>query len=218
MSGRSVLAAAVLLLLAAGCGAGGTRHAGAPEAAGAKEAAGAPAATPPDGAVKAASPESEAATVAATAAPGEPNRREVVLFFQRAADDALGPERRKILLTDSIADQARQIVSELIAGPSVEGLLPTVPKRTALLGFYLDRAGTAYVDLSEEFAALHPGGSAEEVATVFSIVDSLTYNLPEVKRVRFLVAGEERESLKNHLDLRRAYLKDMSIVRLKDGV
>jgi hypothetical protein len=49
------------------------------------------------------------------------------------------------------------------------------------------------------------------------IVDSLTFNLSEIDRVRFLVGGEERETLKSHLDLRRAYLKDMSIVRLEDG-
>jgi len=53
--------------------------------------------------------------------------------------------------------------------------------------------------------------------TVFSIVDSLTYNFPEFKRVRFLVGGEERETLQSHLDLRRAWLKDMSIVRMDDA-
>jgi hypothetical protein len=35
--------------------------------------------------------------------------------------------------------------------------------------------------------------------------------------VRFLIAGEERDTLKSHLDLRRAYIKDMSIVRLEEG-
>jgi len=150
-------------------------------------------------------------------APGEPNRREVVLFFQRADEDALGPERRKIFLTPSITDQAKQIVSELIGGPREDGFLPTVPGNTTVLGLYLDRKGTAYLDLSEEFVSQHPGGSDEEMATIFSIVDSLTYNLPEIKRVRFLVAGEERDTLKSHLDLRRAYIKDMSIVRLEDG-
>jgi spore germination protein GerM len=146
--------------------------------------------------------------------PGEPNKREVLLFFQLVDEDALGPESRRILLTDSVIDQAKQIVSELIAGPRQEGLLPTVPDRTTLREVFLDRSGTLYLDLSEEFSDLHPGGSDDEVATIFSIVDSLTYNLPEIKRVRFLIDGEERDTLKDHLDLRRAYLKDMSIVRL----
>jgi len=150
-------------------------------------------------------------------APTEPNHREVVLFFERSADDSLGPERRRILLTPSVADQARQIVGELIAGPEAKGLLPTVPRQTTVLGVYLDKSGTAYLDLSDEFVSMHPGGSSDEMATVFSIVDSLTYNLPEIRRVRFLVGGEERDTLHSHLDLRRAWLKDMSIVRMEDG-
>jgi len=59
---------------------------------------------------------------------------------------------------------------------------------------------------------LHPGGSDGEIATIYSLVDSLIYNLPEIKRVHFLVNGEERDTLKSHLDLRRDYQKDLSIV------
>jgi len=150
-------------------------------------------------------------------APAEPNHREVVLFFQRGEDDNLGPERRRILLTPSVTDQARQIVNELIAGPETKGLLPTMPPQTKVLGVYLDKGGTAYIDLSNEFVSMHPGGSSEEMATVFSVVDSVAYNLPEIRRVRFLVGGEERDTLHSHLDLRRAYLKNMSIVRMEEG-
>jgi spore germination protein GerM len=117
-------------------------------------------------------------------------------------------------MPDSAAEQAKRIVTELSAGPRKQGLLPTLPAGTKVLGVYLDRAGTAFLDLSEEFVSLHPGGSDDEVATIFSVVDTLTWNVKEIKRVRFLVAGEERDTLKNHLDLRRAYLKDMSIVNM----
>jgi germination protein M len=147
-------------------------------------------------------------------APAPPTRRDVTLFFERADDDALGPETRPILLSESIIDQAKQIVSELASGPQDKGLLPTVPQETKVLGLYLDRSGTAYVDLSGEFVDKHPGGSSDELATVFSIVDSLTFNLPAIRRVRFLVNGEERDTLASHLDLRRAYIKDMSIVKM----
>ena len=60
--------------------------------------------------------------------------------------------------------------------------------------------------------AFHPGGSAGELITIFSLVNSLTYNLDAIRSVRILVGGEERESLKNHLDLARDYQQDMSIV------
>lgn len=160
-----------------------------------------------------------ASTPAATATPeetpsfiSEQNRREVTLFFQEGDSESLGPEKRKIFLTSSVADQAKQIVVELINGPLEKGLLPTLPQQTRLRGLYLDRSGTAYVDLSGELVDFHPGGTDEEIDTIFSIVDSLVYNLPQIKRVHILVNGEERDTLKSHLDLRRDYAKDMSIV------
>jgi len=174
-------------------------------------------ATPPEGAAAApATPgETTAPTPAESVVPSftsEPNRREVTLFFQEADSEYLGPERRKIFLTSSVADQAKQIVVELINGPLEKGLLATLPQQTHLRGLYLDRSGTAYVDLSSELVDFHPGGTDEEIATIFSLVDTLVYNLPEIKRVHILVNGEERDTLKSHLDLRRDYSKDMSIV------
>lgn len=147
------------------------------------------------------------------------NRREIVLFFQESESEYLGPERRKIFLTNSLTDQAKQIVIELINGPQNPDLLPTLPRETQVRGLYLDRSGTAYVDLSGEVESLHPGGTAEEIGTIFSLVNSLTYNLPDIRRVHLLVEGEERETLK-HLDLRRDYRQDLSIVdmgRVKSG-
>ncbi len=209
--GSEASSAAPATAAAGGTASGGTAPGGTPPGAAPAAGATAPDVAAQEGAVPPADGKGPAS------APGEPNHREVVLFFERSADDSLGPERRRILLTPSVADQARQIVGELIAGPEAKGLLPTVPKQTTVLGVYLDKSGTAYLDLSDEFVSMHPGGSSDEMATVFSIVDSLTYNLPEIRRVRFLVAGEERDTLHSHLDLRRAWLKDMSIVRMEDG-
>lgn len=142
----------------------------------------------------------------------EGNRRTVVLFFQKTDSDLLAQERRRIFLTASPTDQAKQIIVELINGPNRDDLLPTLPPETRVLSLFIDRFKTAYIDLSEEVVSLHPGGSAAELATIFSVVNSLTYNLDTIKRVRILVGGEERETLKSHLDLARDYNQDMSIV------
>jgi Sporulation and spore germination len=197
---------------------------GAPaEAGGAGVAPSGPVAAAPEGQA-AATPEGGAASPEAAGSPSpeepsfisEQNRRDVLLFFAKGDGDGLGTEKRKIFLTVSPADQAKQIVGELINGPRETGLLPTLPVETRLLGLYLDRHGTAYVDLSEELVTLHPGGSDEEIATIFSLVDSLTYNLPEIKRVHLLIGGEERDTLKSHLDLRRDYRQDLSIADLPE--
>jgi len=216
----SVAAVCATLLVAALVMRGGGRSARPAEAGLAPEAGSreAPAPGVPAAPGAAASP---AATAPAQATPtpqespsftSEQNRREVTLFFQEMDSESLAPEKRKIFLTSSIADQAKQIVVELINGPQEKGLLPTLPQQTRLRGLYLDRAATAYVDLSGELVDFHPGGTDEEIATIFSIVDSLAYNLPQIKRVHILVNGEERDTLKSHLDLRRDYSKDMSIV------
>jgi sporulation and spore germination protein len=213
-----------LLLAIAGCGGRREESGDGASATGASQAASPAGAPPPEAASRAAggaagesgplppAPEDQAAL-----AGEEENRKEVLLFFQKNDDDLLAPEPRKILPGTTVIDQGKQVVAELIAGPRTKGLLPTVPEGTTVLGLYLDRAGTAYLDLSDEFVSGHPCGSSEELATVFSIVDSLTYNLPEIKRVRFLVGGEERETLHSHLDLRRSYLKNMSMVKMEAG-
>jgi hypothetical protein len=90
------------------------------------------------------------------------NRREVVLFFQRSDDDMLGPEKRMILPGTTVIDQGKQVIAELIAGPRTKGLLPTIPERTTVLGLYLDKSGTAYLDLSVEFVSDRQEGSSEE--------------------------------------------------------
>ena len=170
----------------------------------------APAPTPE----QAASPETPALSRAPVEG-SEQNQREVTLFFQSRDGVDLQGEKRKIFLTDTVTDQARQTVKELIDGPR-ESLLPTIPPVAELREVYLAADGTAYVDFSRGFVDGHPGGSSGEIDTVFSLVDTLTFNFPQIKRVKILVEGEERSTLREHLDLTRSYLPDMSIVS-KEG-
>ena len=206
-----LIALAMVAVVAPGCGSSrDAADGGSPAAEAAAEAGG----TAPE-AEDAAPGADDEATPASPSFTSDQNRREVVLFFQEKKSEYLGPEKRKIFLTASAADQAKQIVVELINGPQDTGLLPTVPPETRVRGLYLDRFGTAFVDLSGDVIARHPGGTAEEIATVFSLVNSLTYNLKEIKRVHLLIDGEERDTLL-HLDLLRDYRQDLSIVDM-DG-
>ncbi len=222
LSSRSDLAALLFLVFAAGlvaCGGGAPEGDPAAPVAGSDE--------PPVAAAVGEAPagpagveEEQPAEEEEPAAPSflsEKNRRGVTLFFQDPNSDQLVRERRQIFETNSLTDQAKQIVVELIDGPHDRGLLPTMPQKTRVLGLYMDRYGTAWVDLSHELVSDHIGGTAEELATIFSLVNSLTFNLPEVKRVHILVDGEERDTLKSHLDLRRDFIQDLSIVRGHGG-
>ena len=69
--------------------------------------------------------------------------------------------------------------------------------------------GEAYVDLSAEVTSKHPGGSLDEIFTVYTIVNALTVNLPAITRVQILVDGKEVDTLAGHVDLRHPLQKNL---------
>lgn len=97
--------------------------------------------------------------------------------------------------------RARAVVLALLDGPREPTLFRPFPEGTVLLDLYLEADGTAYVDLGQEGAEDPPaGGSLEEMMRVYSLVDSLAYNLQEVERVALLWNGVQRETFSGHLD------------------
>lgn len=124
------------------------------------------------------------------------------LFY--VADDGvhLVPVEREVPLGATTADQARRIVEALLEPPP-SPLLSAIPAGTRLRALHLTEAGQAFVDLSAEVRSAHPGGLTNEILTVYSIVDSLTVNLPGLTGVQILEDGHEADTLAGHVDLRR---------------
>ena len=134
----------------------------------------------------------------------------VTLYFPSASDDGLVVETRDIVDTKRPADRGAQIIAALLEGPTTPAGLPAVPPGTTLRHLWVREDGSAYADFSEELASGLSRGSAEEIRTVYAIVDSLTTNVPAIRRVGILIAGRERETL-GHLDLRRPLAPDLSL-------
>ena len=123
----------------------------------------------------------------------------VKLFFPGMQEDIiLSGEDQKIFRSAELANRARQILQKLLEGPKTARLYPSLPKDTKLQEVFIDGMGLAYVDFSSPISANHPGGMLNEQATVYSIVNSLTYNLPEIRQVKILVGGAEKETLAGH--------------------
>jgi spore germination protein GerM len=147
----------------------------------------------------------------APAAPAEERpMRTVKLFFPREDDGLLVPETREIPSDASPAREAEEALAELIKGPRGD-LVASVPAEARLARLFITRDGTAYADFSREMAEKHPSGTEAEMATVYSIVDTLAFNFPSIKKVFLLIDGEERETLSGHLCLDRAFLPDYSL-------
>jgi spore germination protein GerM len=108
-------------------------------------------------------------------------------------------------------EQAKRIVEAELA-PAPPTFASPIPAGTTLRSLFVTDRGEAYVDLSREVAAAHPGGSMSEILTVYAIVDSLTANLPAISSVQILVDGHEVDTLAGHVDLRRPLAKGPSWV------
>jgi germination protein M len=130
---------------------------------------------------------------------------EVNLYFSDSQAMYLVSEKRKIPQTTSLA-MAKQVVVELIKGPTSSDLYSTIPEGTRVNEVYI-ADDIVYVDLSEEVFKNHPGGSSGELMTVYSIVNSLTEISP-IKGVQILVEGNERNSLVGHVDISMPLLRD----------
>ena len=121
-------------------------------------------------------------------------------------------EQRAVIHPDGTVDFVRAIVEALIKGPQ-EGLLQTIPSGTKLKAVYVTPDGVSYVDLSKEIRHNHPGGSNTELLTIYSIVNSLVLNVPEIKRVKLLIDGNEVLTLAGHINLQFPVKANMLLIR-----
>ena len=124
----------------------------------------------------------------------------VVLFFPSEQDGLLHREEREIIPEASVSLQAKRIISELLSGSRL-GFLSPIPPGTRLRELYITEEGVAYVDFSREIKDKHLSGSSAEMSTIYSIVNSLAYNLESIKKVFILVDGGEKKTLSGHIDL-----------------
>ena len=102
--------------------------------------------------------------------------------------------------------------STRIAGPA-QDLMRTLPPGVTLRALFIDQDKTAYVDLNAAVKDNHPGGVRAELFTVYSIVNSLVLNIPEIDTVKFLIEGRDAMTLCGHVDLRFPFKADMLLIR-----
>lgn len=127
------------------------------------------------------------------------------LFWAADADgsDLVATSVELPLSNDPIL-RAKQVLNTLLAGP-VDAELRTLPPDAALLAFYILPDGTGVADFSEAMATAVPSGVQSEQLAVDSITKTLEANVPQVRRLKIMIHGQEAETLAGHLDLTQAF-------------
>ena len=129
------------------------------------------------------------------------SRKTVMLFFVAQDQTILQEEAREIEGGTTTTEDAKRTMQELTRGPESE-LKATIPHAAQVHNLFVDSSGTAYVDFNRELKEGHPGGAREELYTVFSIVNTLAFNFPQIKRVQILIEGGEISTLRGGVNTR----------------
>jgi hypothetical protein len=148
---------------------------------------------------------------AAATAPAPQGRKiKAQLFYVSDDGMRLVSVERDVPYAEAAVDQAREILNAQVA-PVAAPLVSAVPAGTVVRALFLTEGGQAYVDLSRDVATAHPGGSLNEMLTIYTIVHALTFNMPAVTAVQLLVDGKEVDTLAGHVDLRRPLSKNLQL-------
>jgi len=147
---------------------------------------------------------SRATVPPAAAAPAIADGRKIKARLFYVGDDGtrLTSVEREVPYAEQTSGQARRILESQLA-PVEDPLVSAIPAGTTLRAIFVGQEGTAYVDLSRDVVSAHPGGSAAELLTVYTVVQALTTNLPAGTSVQLLVDGKEVDTLVGHVDTKR---------------
>jgi len=135
--------------------------------------------------------------------------RKGVLFFV-ADGTRLAREARELPSCTETASCVKGLLDELFSGP-VGDLDEALPEGALLTGVRLE-GDLAVVDVSKEFASDLPAGSSAEMLAVYSIINTVCFNYPQIARVRITVEGNQKTVL-GHLDLTDPLPPDYSLER-----
>jgi hypothetical protein len=125
----------------------------------------------------------------------------VNIYWASAANaDGLAPVQIELPLSADPAQRCRQLVEALILSPPTPGQR-TLPADATLLDFYLLPDGTAIADFADTLSTGTSSGILSEQLAVDSITQTLASSVPQVRRLKILLHGQEADTLAGHVDL-----------------
>ena len=132
--------------------------------------------------------------------PSDPRVKADLFWLSDADSSMLAPVAVELPLSTDPVLRSKQLLNTLLAGPVDVGLR-TLPPDAVLLAFYILPDGTAIADFSEALATSIPSGIQSEQLAVASMTHTLEASVPELKRLKILIHGQEVETLAGHVDL-----------------
>lgn len=139
-------------------------------------------------------------------------RIKATLYFASEDGRTLVPVEQEIPLAEGTIGQARALIEAQLNATPPAPLVSAIPQGTKLRSLFVSDRKEAFVDLDATVRDKHPGGSRNELFTVYTIVNAITTNLRDVESVQLLIDGREPDTLAGHVDLRRPLRKNEALI------
>ena len=143
--------------------------------------------------------------------PAKKEKLEMVLYFSDRNELFFVPEKRFIVKETDVNAQAVRLVRALIDGSKL-GHISTFPDKTTLKGIKIGHDAIAQVNFSEDLIRNHPGGTTSEVATIYSLTNTLVRNIQTIRGVRIFVEDKPIVSIKGHVSTEEVFTPDRDLI------
>lgn len=144
-------------------------------------------------------------------APSTAPVEKITLLVADDLDGSLIPVERSFPMPKDANARARVLMQKLVeeyAAPKSTHPIANASgvDEVFLMPLQQQKGVMAVVNLNAAFVQAQPSGIEPETLTLLSMIATLHANLPQITEVRFLVDGQQKDTLAGHADLTRVYL------------
>lgn len=137
---------------------------------------------------------------------------QVMLYYTKDGKNLVGQVADLGVTGASPGEKAKLIVDKLVQGQDAAFLKSAIPAGTKLNSVFI-KSNVVIVNLSKEYVDNLRGGVDSELLAIYSIVNSLLFNLEGVDAVQLLVEGETLPTLRGNVDISVPLIANTAVTR-----
>ncbi len=142
----------------------------------------------------------------------EKAKMKVKIFFLTERSAYFRPVKYELDIPENRKEVYRMYLDLMMS--EVKERIAPFPEGVKLKSLYhIKEKNMIVLDFNEELLIRFPGGSRGEIEFIYFFVDNICYNFEEIKKVKFLVAGNEYKTLSGHLDIENPFFPNFRYIR-----
>ena len=146
----------------------------------------------------------------------EPTSLSVKTFFFAEHTRFMLPVEHELQLSPIKENNYKNFIRILLKGQ--ENYITPVPEGVELKTLYLiEKQGMLVLDFTEDLVSKFPSGTESELEFIYFFVNNICYNFKEIKKVKFLISGNEYQTLSGHIDMELPFYPNYNYIRDVDS-